>query len=258
MNSEQLQDFLNKHYEYYETNFNIEVDPISIPYQFRRLQDVEISGLFASILAWGNRKAILKSCNQLMKLMDDTPYDFIKHHKASDLKPLTNFVYRTFNGTDLLYLIAFLQHYYQQNESLESAFHYPQKDNQAFDMREALVYFHNNVFHLDYAPDRTRKHIGTPEKKSACKRINMYLRWMVRQNSKVDFGLWNNIQPKDLVCPLDIHVSTTARNLGLLERKQDDWKAAIELTSKLKSFDEHDPVKYDLVLFSLGAEKRIY
>jgi len=258
MNNETLLNFLNEQYEYYESNFNIEVDPIIIPYQFRRLQDIEISGFFAAILAWGNRKAILKSCNQLMQLMDNAPYDFIKHQKETDLKPFTNFVYRTFNGTDLLYLLAFLKQHYQQNESLESAFLYPKEQKETFEMKDALAFFHNTVFQLDYAPDRTRKHISTPLKKSACKRLNMYLRWMVRQNSKVDFGLWKNILPKDLICPLDIHVSTTARNLGLLERKQDDWKAATELTATLKTFDDNDPVKYDLVLFSLGAEKIIY
>lgn len=252
---EALYDFLEDRYAYYEANFSITLDPISIPYGFSNKMDIEISGFFAAMLAWGNRKSILKSCNRLMELMDDAPHQFITQHHDKDLKPLMGFVYRTFNSTDLLYFIAFLKHHYQYYTSLEDAFLYPKLSNVPFDMKLALSHFHDYFFSLEFAPDRTRKHVSTPLKKSACKRLNMFMRWMVRVDSLVDFGIWKRISPKDLICPLDVHVGTTSRRLSLLGRVKDDWLAAEELTNALKQFDFNDPVKYDLVLFSLGVEQ---
>lgn len=251
MNTDDMKSFLDERYAYYETNFDVSVDPLSIPSRFTKQADIEISGFFAAMFAWGNRKAILKSCNHLMTLMDNAPFDFVLNHQEADLKPLLSFVYRTFNSTDLLYFIAFFNMHYSNYASLEDAF-LVETD---FTMKDSLSQFHDYFFSLEYAPDRTRKHVSSPKKQSACKRLNMYLRWMVRQHSSVDFGLWHRISSADLICPLDIHVSTVSRKLGLLERKQDDWKAAVQLTSNLKAFDALDPVKYDLVLFSLGAER---
>lgn len=237
----------------------IDKDPVSIPHRFTKLQDIEISGFFAAILAWGNRTAIINSCTRLLQAMDYAPYDFVRHFTEADLKPLLHFVHRTFNATDLFYLLHFLQFHYSKGPSLESAF--AQFINQeSTDIAQALTGFHNYVFSLPHAPERTRKHIATPARKSACKRLNMYLRWMVRNDggrkpagTTVDFGLWKNISPAQLVCPLDVHVARVARRLNLLERKQDDWHAAVQLTQKLKALSPEDPVQYDFALFGLGV-----
>ncbi len=228
-------------------------DPISIPHLFSKKQDIEIAGFFAAILAWGNRKSILKSCKRLLSLMDNAPYEFILNHQEKDLKGFLHFAHRTFNTTDVLYFILFFQNFYLQNESLEMAFSQfllPTDEN----VEKALIGFNQLFFSLPEAPIRTQKHIATPAKKSACKRLNMYLRWMVRHDKfGVDFGIWKKIKPSQLVCPLDVHSSRVARQLGLLERKQNDWAAALELTSKLKTFDKNDPVKYDFALFGMGV-----
>ncbi|MFW5726440.1 MAG: TIGR02757 family protein [bacterium] len=234
----------------------IALDPISIPHAYSRQQDIEISGLLAAILAWGQRKTIISKCREFFQLMDNAPYDFILHHREHELKPYLDFKHRTFNATDALYLIAFLRHYYQQHTSLEDAFAGGMQSG-GEDVRNALIHFHHTFFSLPDAPQRTRKHIATPERNSACKRLNMYLRWMVRQDERgVDFGLWKKISPSQLVCPCDLHVDRVARRLGLISRKQTDWLAAQELTQNLRSFDPHDPVKYDFALFGLGLEER--
>ncbi|MFC5269884.1 TIGR02757 family protein [Adhaeribacter terreus] len=231
-------------------------DPISIPHDFTLKQDIEISGFFASILAWGQRKTIINKCRELLQRFDNQPYDFIKNHSENDLKNLLGFKHRTFNDTDLLYLAYFLQQHYQKHESLETAFTGENSDaNQT--QRERLIYFYNYVFSLEEAPHRTRKHISSPAKNSACKRINMYLRWMVRKDDKgVDFGLWETMQPADLICPCDVHVDRVARKLNLITRKQTDWQTAEELTAALRLFDPADPVKYDFALFGLGIEEK--
>ncbi|HOZ98090.1 MAG TPA: TIGR02757 family protein [Niabella sp.] len=236
-------------------------DPISIPHRFTKKQDIEIAGLFAATLAWGNRKSIVSSCNFLMMLMDNAPFDFIMTFEEEDLIPLVDFVHRTFNATDLFHFLNFLQFHYRYlgEESLETAFsrhlHLGDKN-----IESALIGFHNGFFDEKYFadyPERTRKHISSPAKKSACKKLNMFLRWMVRDNEKgVDFGLWKSIHPSQLVCPLDIHVSRTARHLGLLHRPQNDWLAATELTENLKMLDPQDPVKYDFALFGMGVEEK--
>jgi uncharacterized protein (TIGR02757 family) len=230
-------------------------DPVSIPHMFTKKQDIEISGFFASILAWGQRKTIINNCVKLMNLMDNAPHDFILNHQDDDLTRFLGFKHRTFNDTDLLYLIHFFRWYYSQHESLETAF--TGEYNETLSQKERLEHFHDLVFSLEDAPHRTKKHISTPARKSACKRINMYLRWMVREDHKgVDFGIWNTIKPADLVCPCDVHVERVARKLGLITRKGMDWQTAEQLTDHLREFDPLDPVKYDYALFGLGIEEK--
>src|SRR5687768_4971837 len=231
-------------------------DPICIPHRFNIKQDIEISGFFASILAWGQRKTIINKCSELMDRFGSQPYEFILNHTDSDLKNLLGFKHRTFNDTDLLYLVYFLQQHYQNSGTLETAF--TGKDPKAtLTQKERLTHFYNYVFSLPEAPHRTRKHISSPAKNSACKRINMYLRWMVRKDKMgVDFGLWQTMKPADLICPCDVHVDRVARKLNLIQRKQTDWQTAEELTAALRIFDPHDPVKYDFALFGLGIEEK--
>lgn len=237
--------------EYNQASF-IAKDPVSIPHRFSRQQDIEISGFFAALFAWGNRTSIINSCDRLLRMMDMAPYDFVLQHSEADLKPFLTFVHRTFNATDLFWLLHFLQQHYRQFHTLETAF--SQFINPlSTDITAALTGFHNYVFASPMAPQRTRKHISTPAKQSACKRLNMYLRWMVREGGPVDFGLWKEIKPAQLVCPLDVHVARVARRVQLLSRTQDDWKAAQELTAHLRQLDPADPVRYDYALFGLGV-----
>ena len=235
----------------------IKDDPISIPHKFSKKQDIEIAAFFSSLLAWGNRKTIINSCTRLFTEMDNAPHDFVINFQDKNFKPFQNFVHRTFNSDDLYYLLSFLQKHYKKNESLETAFiqsHSLQNDS----IENALNGFYHYVFNNeDEFLQRTKKHIAAPFKKSTCKKLNMFLRWMVRcDNNGVDFGLWKNILPHQLICPVDIHVARVARSLHLLKRKQTDWLAAVELTEKLKTFDASDPVKYDFALFSMGAVEK--
>jgi uncharacterized protein (TIGR02757 family) len=247
----QLKALLDDRYERYDKPTFIAPDPISLPHRFSRLQDVEISGLFAALLAWGKRSIILKKGDELLARMDNAPYEFVLHHQDDDLRRLERFCHRTFCDTDLLYFVHWLNWYYQRHDSLEDAFLH------GATQRERLMGFHELFFSLPDAPERTRKHVATPARNSACKRVNMYLRWMVRPDAHgVDFGLWRRLSPADLVCPLDVHVERVARRLGLLQRKQTDWQAAMELTQNLRQFDPQDPVKYDFALFGLGIEEK--
>ena len=231
-------------------------DPVSIPHLFSRKQDIEIAGFWAAILAWGQRRTIINKCKELFHLMDNAPYDFITQHKEDDLKVFERFKHRTFNATDTLYFIAFFKWYYQQYESLETAFTQGLKPYDQH-IESGLIDFHDLFFSLPDHPHRTRKHIATPARKSACKRINMFLRWMVRKDEcGVDFGIWPNIKASQLVCPCDVHVDRVARRLGLISRQQTDWLAAVELTQNLRKFDAEDPVKYDFALFGLGVEEK--
>jgi uncharacterized protein (TIGR02757 family) len=246
----QLKEFLDEKVDLYNRPSFIENDPIQIPHSFKKLQDIEISAFFAATLAWGQRKTIISKCRQLMHLMDDAPHDFVLNHSAGDLKRLSTFKHRTFNSTDLLYFVHFFHQYYSKEKSLESAF------CSGSDMRTRLANFHNIFFSLEDFPPRTRKHLATPDRKSACKRINMFLRWMVRSDDrKVDFGLWKNISPAQLICPIDLHVERIARKLKLIKRKQVDWQTAEELTANLRKLDPADPVKYDFALFGLGIDR---
>ena len=238
-----------KYQQYNQPNF-IPNDPISIPHQFSVKQDIEITGFIAAILAWGQRKTIINKCTDLFNRMDNAPFDFVLHHQEHDLKRLTNFKHRTFNDTDLLYFVAFFKWYYTHHESLEDAF-LLQNTSQYHN----LVAFHDLFCSLDDFPSRTRKHIASPARNSSCKRLNMFLRWMVRHDDRgVDFGIWQRLSPSQLICPCDVHVERVGRKLGLIQRKQTDWQMALELTENLRQFDPNDPVKYDFALFGLGVE----
>jgi uncharacterized protein (TIGR02757 family) len=247
-----IKKLLDQKYKQYNNTDFIETDPVCIPHLFTQKQDIEIMGFFASIFAWGQRVTIINKCNELIERMDHAPHDFILHHSDKDLKKLLGFKHRTFNDTDLLYCIHFFKYWYSQNQSLETAFSTGIKTKDET-IENGLNQFRKLFFSLDDAPQRTYKHIASPAQHSACKRINMYLRWMVRQDNKgVDFGIWTNIKPAQLVCPLDVHVQRVATKLGLLQRTQSDWQAALELTTALKQLDKNDPVKYDFALFGLG------
>jgi uncharacterized protein (TIGR02757 family) len=228
----------------------IESDPIVIPHAYGKKQDIEIAGLFAAVLAWGQRVTIIRKCKELLARMDNDPHQFVLHHTDSDLKALQEFKHRTFNSTDTLYFMHFLKWYYTNHSSLEDAFRIlPAESN----VERGLITFYNLFCSLPEFPGRTKKHIATPERKSTCKRINMYLRWMVRKDDKgVDFGLWKKISPSQLVCPCDVHVDRVARKLKLIKRKPTDWQTALELTNNLRKLDANDPVKYDFALFGLG------
>jgi uncharacterized protein (TIGR02757 family) len=254
--NQRIKDFLDQKVALYNRPNFIELDPISIPHRFDKKQDIEIAGFFAAILAWGQRKTILNKCNELLARMDDAPHDFLVNHSEVDLKAFLGFKHRTFNEVDALYFIHFLSWIYRRHDSLEGAFLIGQTG--AVDSMESmLIQFQRHFFSLEDAPSRTKKHISSPATRSACKRINMYLRWMVRQDEQgVDFGIWKQISPAQLICPCDLHVDRVGRKLGLITRKQTDWGTALELTQVLRSFDPLDPVKYDFALFGLGVEEK--
>ncbi len=249
-NQDSLKAFFDKKVAVYNQVSFIKDDPICIPHLFSKKQDIEIAGFFASIFAWGNRTTIIQKSKELMQLMDNAPHAFCTGHKETDLKKLLAFKHRTFNTTDLLYFISFFQEHYKKHDSLEDAFVLsPDKDPAA-----RLHQFHNYFFSFPDAPPRTKKHIATPIKGSTCKRLNMYLRWMVRKDNKgVDFGIWNRIKPSELICPIDLHVARVAKRFQLLDRTKIDWQAGLELTQYLKTLDPKDPVKYDFALFGLGV-----
>ncbi|MDB5159479.1 MAG: hypothetical protein JWR50_4186 [Mucilaginibacter sp.] len=229
-------------------------DPISIPHMFTKKQDIEIMGFWAATLAWGQRVTIINKCKELITLMDGAPYDFIINHEEIDLKKLLHFKHRTFNDIDTLYFISFFRYHYTNHESLESAF-IPATGH--YSAETGLNGFRDYFFSLPDFPHRTKKHVSSPSQKSTCKRLNMFLRWMVRKDDNgVDFGIWNRIKPSNLIMPCDLHVDRVARKLNLITRKQTDWQTAVELTERLREFDPTDPVKYDFALFGLGIEER--
>ena len=237
----------------------IEKDPISIPHLFTNQQDIEIAAFFAAIFAWGNRTTIIQKSKELLERMDNAPFEFCTQHQAKDLKKLGGFAHRTFKDTDLLYCIAFFKQHYTTQKSLETAFFIDQQSGKKIKTVEAgLVHFKNYFFSLEDAPDRTKKHIASPENGSTCKRLNMFLRWMVRKDQHgVDFGLWKAISPAELIIPIDVHVARVSRAFGLISRPQIDWLTALELTDYCRTLDARDPVKYDFALFSLGVTEKI-
>lgn len=251
-----LKSFLDDKVSQFDNPDFIQEDPVSIPHLFTKNQDIEIAGFVAAIFAWGIRKTIINKCKLLLQLMDNAPYDFCLNHTENDLKKMEGFCHRTFNDTDLLYFISFFKFHYSKNKSLETAF-FNHKTIEPFNnsvVEKSLNYFYQYFFSLEDIPERTRKHIASPAKNSSCKRLNMFLRWMVRNDEKgVDFGIWKKISPSQLICPVDVHVARVSRHFGLLQRKPVDWLAAIELTEELKKFDPEDPVKYDFALFGLGV-----
>lgn len=251
-----LKEFLDSRVEKYNCPDFIQNDPVQIPHLFARKQDIEIMGFWAAVLAWGQRVTIINKCKELIRLMDNSPYEFVLNHSENDLKRFEHFVHRTFNGTDVLYFLHFFHTFYKQHDSLEIAFS-KSLNSKDETIENGLNGFYGIFFDSEYAPHRTRKHVAHPDCGSACKRINMFLRWMVRKDNKgVDFGIWDTIKPSQLVCPCDLHVDRVARKLNLITRKQTDWKTALELTAALREFDPFDPVKYDFALFGLGVEEK--
>jgi len=252
-NFQNLPGFLDECVERYNRPAFIENDPVSIPHRFSKRQDIEIMGFWAAMLAWGQRPTIINKASELIELMDGAPHDFILHHQESDRERFLAFKHRTFQPVDTLYFLEFFQWYYRRHDTLETAFtrHLAPNDETT---EAALSGFHEFFFSLPEAPRRTRKHVATPMRGSTCKRLNMFLRWMVRRDDQgVDFGLWLGLQPRQLLMPLDLHVDRVARKLGLLQRRQTDWRAVQELTAQLRRFDPTDPVKYDFALFGLGV-----
>lgn len=249
----ELNRFLNKKVKEYNTPAFIKADPVCIPHQFTKKQDIEIAAFFAAIFAWGIRTTIINKSRELLNRMDNSPYDFCLHHSGDDLKKLLGFCHRTFCDTDLLYFVEFFKMHYSQHESLEEAFLLAGK-KEKFKTENALNEFYSYFFSLPDVPKRTMKHIACPAKNSACKRLNMYLRWMVRKDKGgVDFGIWKNIPMSKLMIPLDLHVARVARHFHLVNRKATDWETVVELTDELRKLDPKDPAKYDYALFALGV-----
>lgn len=253
MTRSELKAFLDEKVEQYNHPRFLEDDPLQIPHRFSKKEDIEISGFLTATIAWGNRKSIIKNASRLMELLDNAPYDFINNHSEADLEKLPPFVHRTFNGIDLQYFIRSLNNIYTDHNGLESIFvKHQQKDS----LQNAISKLKKTFFELPHL-SRTQKHVSDPLKGSAAKRINMFLRWMVRDNSTgVDFGLWKSLHPSQLSCPLDVHSGNVARKLKLLKRKQNDAKALAELDESLRKLDSLDPVKYDFALFGLGVFER--
>lgn len=246
----ELKSFLDEKVTQYNHPDFIDSDPIQIPHQFSKKEDIEIAAFLTATIAWGNRKSIINNAHRMMELLDHSPYDFVTHHKDSDLKPLQNFVHRTFNGDDFIQFIKSLQHIYKNHHGLEAVF---AKHAEKNSMQAAIHFFKQYFFEIVHLP-RTQKHVSDPLKNSAAKRLNMYLRWMVRNDhAGVDFGIWKSLKPSQLSCPLDVHSGNVARKLGLLKRPQNDAKALLELDLKLRKLDPIDPVKYDFALFGLGV-----
>ena len=244
-----LKDFLDAKAEQYNHPDFISTDPIQIPHRFTLKEDIEIAGFLTASIAWGNRKSIINSAHRMMELMGQSPYDFVMEHKENDLDKFEGFVHRTFNSEDLKHFIRSLYNIYRYHEGMEKLF---AKHSGEF-LHSSIHEFKKVFFEIPHLP-RTQKHVSDPLKNSAAKRIHMYLRWMVRDNSTgVDFGIWKRIQPSQLSCPLDVHTGNIARKLGLIKRKQNDAKTLRELDTYLRKLDPADPVKYDFALFGLGA-----
>jgi len=250
MINKELKQFLNEKVSQYNQPKFIESDPIQIPHQFSKKEDIEIAAFLTATIAWGKRPMIIKNANKMMAIMENSPHDFILNYQQKDLDKINNFVHRTFNITDFTFFIKALRNIYQNHDGLESVFSKNIQDNT---MQNSIHQFKKVFFEIEH-PIRTTKHVSDPMKGSAAKRINMYLRWMVRQDNKgVDFGIWKSISPAVLSCPLDVHSGNVARKLGLLTRKQNDWKALTELDNNLRKLDSKDPTKYDFALFGLGV-----
>ena len=249
INSE-LKDFLEEKVLQYNTLEFIESDPVQIPHLFTQKEDIEIAGFLSATIAWGNRKMIISNSHKMLELMGNAPFDFVMSHSNKDLQTLQSFVHRTFNGNDFASFIQSLQNIYLNHGGLEAVFN---KNQQADSMQKSIHEFKKLFFEIPHQY-RTQKHVSDPLNNSAAKRINMYLRWMIRQDNKgVDLGIWKSISPAALSCPLDVHSGNVARKLGLLNRKQNDGKAVAELDLQLRKFDNQDPVKYDFALFGLGV-----
>jgi uncharacterized protein (TIGR02757 family) len=250
----ELKDFLDEKAELYNRPSFIELDPISIPHLFSGKEDREIAGFLAATIAWGNRKMILNSANRMMALLEHKPYEFIMNSGKKDMEGIERFVHRTFNTYDFVFFIKALKNIYKNHGGLESIFI---KHQTSDSLQPAIHELHKVFFELPHE-SRTERHVSDPFKGSAAKKINMYLRWMVRKDDRgVDFGIWKTISPSILSCPLDVHSGRVARELGLITRKQNDSKTVWELDTNLRAFDPADPVKYDFALFGTGALERV-
>lgn len=250
MNFGELKQFLDEKTVLYNHPAFIESDPIQIPHRFELKEDIEVSGFLSATMAWGNRKMIINKLNDLMSRMGNSPYDFVMNYSGKEFEKIETFKHRTLNSVDLHFYMLSLQNIYKNHDGLEAAFRFHPSDQDSF---HAIEYF-RSVFLETLHQKRSEKHLSSPANNSAAKRLNMMLRWFVRRdNQGVDFGIWKNISPSQLVCPLDVHSGNVARKLGLVSRKQNDWKAACELQSNLKKLDPSDPVKYDFALFGLGV-----
>lgn len=246
-----LKALLDEAYERFAQPSFIVDDPIQVPRAFSKREDAEVIGFLTATIAWGQRRTIINNARKLARLMDERPFEFVVNADATDLRHVNSFVHRTFNGADLKHFIIALRHLYTKHGGIEAAF---LEDGSLGDMSAAIARFKQRFFEPKHA-SRTEKHVADPSKGSNAKRINMFMRWMVRPNDRgVDLGLWKRITPADLMVPLDVHTGRVARELGLLHRKQDDWKAVDELTAALRAFDANDPVKYDIALFGMGVE----
>ena len=262
MTHKEFHSFLEENYERYNRPGFITLDPVSIPHQFTKKQDIEIAGFLAATIAWGQRPTIIKNANELMTRMDMSPHEFILNHTKKDLLQFKKFKHRTFNGVDCVFIMKSLQNIYKKNHSLEDVFTPLSRFGRGESLDEvktrgevmaAIINFRKVFFSIAH-PHRTQKHVSNPESNSSSKRLNLFLRWMVRKDKRgVDFGIWKNIKTSELMCPLDVHSGNVARKLGLLTRKQNDWQSVEELTNRLRDFDPKDPVKYDFALFGLGV-----
>jgi uncharacterized protein (TIGR02757 family) len=240
---------LEAKYEQYNRPEFIETDPISVPHHFTRKEDIEIAAFLTATISWGNRPSIVKDADKLLRMMEFSPYEFILHSGRKETERFESFYHRTFNGSDCIFFLESLKNIYQNHEGLESLF----LPDDTTGIKGALCHFRSIFLENDH-PRRSEKHIADPFRGASAKRLLMFLRWMVRNDHRgVDFGLWKNISPHLLMCPLDIHSGNVSRKLGLLKRKQNDWKAVEELTETLRQFDPEDPVKYDFALFGLGV-----
>lgn len=246
----ELKEFLDEKVELYNNPKFIDSDPIQIPHQFSRKEDIEIAGFLTATIAWGNRKMIINNAQKLINLMGNAPYDFVMSHNDNDLDKFDHFVHRTFNNLDTVMFIKALQNIYANHQGLEKVF---AQNQQPYSMQQSIAGFKSVFFEIDHQK-RTTKHVSDPTAGSAAKRLNMFLRWMCRKdNAGVDFGIWKSISPSSLSCPLDVHSGNVARKLNLLTRKQNDAKALGELDNNLRTLDKNDPVKYDFALFGLGV-----
>jgi len=253
---QQLYEFLEEKVGFYNNTAFIETDPISIPHLFTKKEDIEIAGFLAASLAWGQRLTIINKSRELMQRMDYAPFDFICNATAKDFAEFSTFVHRTFQGEDCMYFMFALQQIYIKHGGLETVFTDGYLPNKS--IKESICHFREVFFGFEHL-HRSRKHVSDPMSGSSAKRLNMYLRWLVRNDTKgVDFGIWKAISPADLLCPLDLHSGKIARKVGLLDRKHDDWQAVEELTGNLRRFDPLDPVKYDFALFGTGVNEKYF
>lgn len=251
MNREQLNEFLETYVAKYNIPEFIENDPIQIPHQFTAKEDIEIAGFLSASIAWGQRPVIIRNANRLLEMMDFAPADFVRNCQESDLNVFSAFKHRTFQAVDMQFFIRSLQNIYQNFGGMENVF------TKGFnsDAKTAIIDL-NRIFNSVNHLNRSEKHLSNPAKNSAAKRLNMFLRWMVRNDNKgVDFGLWKKISPSKLMLPLDVHTARVGRGLGLLNRKKNDWKAVEEITNSLRTFDSSDPIKYDFALFGFGVNE---